>query len=175
MAPSLSIRGVAHPPPPRNGKRANRADLTRAEIACTNLAGKPLLCEHDSNERVGTVLASWKGRDGSLRIAANVEQEYAIAQVKRGQMRGLSLGTSMILGEDGNVALRGQDELSICEEGKRPGTWYAPFYTDTRRLSYTHTHTPPIYLSVLRMSRIDTMNGKSCHTVECFSKSAAGA
>jgi len=60
-------------------------------------------------------------------------------------MRGLSLGTSMILGEDGNVALRGQDVLSICEEGKRPGTW------------------------------IDTMNGTPCHAVECFSKSAAGA
>lgn len=173
MAPSLSIRGVAHPPPPRSGVRANRADLTRAEIACTNLAGKPLLCEHDSGERVGTVLASWKGRDGSLRIAANVEQEHAIAQVKRGHMRGLSLGTSMILGEDGNVALRGQDELSICEEGKRPGTWCALFYTDTYCLPFL-THTAYIF-GVLCALRIDTMNGTPCHAVECFSKSAAGA
>jgi len=141
----LAIRGVAHPPPPRNGKRANRADLTSAEIGGTNLAGKPLLCEHDHGDRVGTVLASWKGRDGSLRIAANVEEAQAIEQVKRGEMRGLSLGTSMILGEDGNVAFRGQDELSICEEGKRPGTW------------------------------IDTMNGVPCRAVECFSKSADGA
>ena len=38
-------------------------------------------------------------------------------------MRGLSLGTGMTLDGDGNVAFRGQDELSICEEGKRPGTW----------------------------------------------------
>ena len=141
----LAIRGVAHPAPPRGGMRSNRADLTRAEIDTTNLAGKPLLCEHDHSDRVGTVLASWRGSDGSLRIAANVEQEAAIAQVKRGEMRGLSLGTSMILGEDGNVAFRGQDELSICSEGKRPGTW------------------------------IDTMNGVPCHTVECFSKSKAGA
>ena len=141
----LAIRGVAHPPPPRNGKRANRADLTSAEIGGTNLAGKPLLCEHDHSDRVGTVLASWQGRDGSLRIAANVEEAQAIEAVKRGEMRGLSLGTSMILGEDGNVAFRGQDELSICEEGKRPGTW------------------------------IDTMNGVPCRAVECFSKSAAGA
>ena len=142
---SLPIRGVAHPPPPRRGGRANKADLTGAEIACTNLAGKPLLCEHDAGDRVGTVLASWKGRDGSLRIAANVEDPGAIEQVKKGEMRGLSLGTSMILGEDGSVAFRGQDELSICEEGKRPGTW------------------------------IDTMNGVPCRAVECFSKSAAGA
>ena len=141
----LSIRGVAHPPPPRRGGRANRADLTSAEIDSTNLAGKPLLCEHDSADRVGTVLASWKGRDGSLRVAANVEEPQAIAQVKRGELRGLSLGTSMILGEDGNVAFRGQDELSICEEGKRPGTW------------------------------IDTMDGRPCRAVECFSKSADGA
>ena len=145
MSKPLSIRGVAHPPPPRNGQRANRADLTRAEIDGTNLAGKPLLCEHDHGDRVGTVLASWKGRDGSLRIAANVEEPQAIAQVKRGEMRGLSLGTSMILAEDGSVAFRGQDELSICEEGKRPGTW------------------------------IDTMNGVPCRAVECFSKSRAGA
>jgi hypothetical protein len=145
MSKPLSIRGVAHPPPPRNGQRANRADLTRAEIDGTNLAGKPLLCEHDHGDRVGTVLASWKGSDGSLRIAANVEEPQAIEQVKRGEMRGLSLGTSMILGEDGNVAFRGQDELSICEEGKRPGTW------------------------------IDTMNGVPCRAVECFSKSKAGA
>ena len=141
----LAIRGVAHPPPPRNGKRANRADLTSAEIGGTNLAGKPLLCEHDHSDRVGTVLASWQGRDGSLRIAANVEEAQAIEAVKRGEMRGLSLGTSMILGEDGNVAFRGQDELSICEEGKRPGTW------------------------------IDTMDGRPCRAVECFSKSADGA
>ena len=58
---------------------------------------------------------------------------------------GLSLGTSMILAEDGSVAFRGQDELSICEEGKRPGTW------------------------------IDTMDGRPCRAVECFSKSADGA
>ena len=91
------------------------------------------------------MLASWRGRDGSLRIAANVDDPGAIEQVKKGEMRGLSLGTSMILAEDGTVAFRGQDELSICEEGKRPGTW------------------------------IDTMDGRPVRAVECFSKSADGA
>lgn len=141
----LSIRGVAHPPPPRNGGRVNRADLTRAEIDSTNLQGKRLLREHDHGDEVGTVLASWRGRDGSLRIAANVDDPGAIEQVKKGEMRGLSLGTSMILAEDGSVAFRGQDELSICEEGKRPGTW------------------------------IDTMDGRPVRAIECFSKSADGA
>ena len=89
----LSIRGVAHPAPPRRGGRSNRADLTGAEIDCTNLTGKPLLCEHDHGDRVGTVLASWKGRDGSLRVAANVEEPGAIEMVRNGTMRGLSLGT----------------------------------------------------------------------------------
>ena len=142
---SLAIRGVAHPPPPRRGGRSNKADLTGAEIDATNLAGKPLLCEHDHGDRVGTVLASWKGSDGSLRIAANVEEPQAIAQVKKGELRGLSLGTAMTLDTQGNVAYRGQEELSICEEGKRPGTW------------------------------IDTIDGRAVRQVECFSKSAAGA
>ena len=142
---TLPIRGVAHPPPPRRGGRINKADLTGAEIACTNLAGIPLLCEHDTGDRVGTVLASWKGRDGSLRVAANVTEPSAIEMVKNGTMRGLSLGTGMTLAPDGSVAYRGQDELSICEEGRRPGTW------------------------------IDTIAGKSVRQVECFSKSAAGA
>lgn len=141
----LSIRGVAHPAPPRRGGRPNKADLTRAEIGSTNLAGKPLLCEHDHGDRVGTVLASWQGRDGSLRIAANVDNASAIEAVRRGEMRGLSLGTAMTLDSNGNVAYRGQEELSICEEGKRPGTW------------------------------IDTMDGRPCLAVACFSKSAAGA
>lgn len=141
----LAIRGIAHPPPPRNGRRMNKADLTRAEIDSTRLDGKRLLREHDHGDQVGTVLASWRGRDGSLRIAANVEDPVAIEQVRKGEMRGLSLGTSMILAEDGSVAFRGQDELSICEEGKRPGTW------------------------------IDTLDGRPLRTVECFSKSADGA
>ena len=141
----LPIRGVAHPPPARSGHRHNKADLNHAEIASTNLAGKPLLNEHDHAERVGTVLASWQGRDGSLRIAANVEDEGAMQQVKRGQLRGLSLGTSLIVGTDGEVAFRGQDELSICTEGKRPGTW------------------------------IDNVAGQPVRQVACFSKSAAGA
>ena len=56
MSKPLAIRGVAHPPPRRDGGRSNLADLSRAEIQSTDLAGKPLLNEHDASERVGTVL-----------------------------------------------------------------------------------------------------------------------
>lgn len=137
-AAPLPIRGVAHPPPSKKG-RDNRADLSRAEIQSTDLAGKPLLNEHDSSERVGTVLASWEGPRGELRVAANVEDPVAQQQVRDGSLRGLSLGTDMIMNMNGEVAYRGQAELSVCAEGRRPGTW------------------------------IDNVNGQVVHAVETFS------
>lgn len=145
MTGSLQIRGTAHPAPPRDGNRKIAADLSRAEIAVTNIAGRPLLNEHDSNSRVGTCVASWQGTDGSLRIAANVEDPNAIQQVRNGTLRGLSLGTDMVLNEEGDVLYRNQAELSICEEGRRPGTW------------------------------IDTINGQTVHQVACFSKQQESA
>ena len=62
---TLPIRGVAHPAY-RATVNAQPADLSRAEIRGTQLAGKPLLNEHDSSERVGTVLA---GRGRTARCA----------------------------------------------------------------------------------------------------------
>ena len=120
---TIQIRGVAHPPPPSDGSRAGPADLTSAEIRATNIAGKPLLNEHDTNVRVGTCLASWQGRDGSMRIAANVTDPDAIQNVRNGSLRGLSLGTDMVMDEGGDVLYRGQQELSVCAEGRRTGTW----------------------------------------------------
>ena len=140
MSKGIQIRGTAHPAPPRDGGRRSAADLSRAEIAGTNIAGRPLLNEHDDNSRVGTCLASWQGTDGSLRIAANVEDPAAIQQVRNGTLRGLSLGTDMLMSEEGNVLYRNQSELSICQEGRRPGTW------------------------------VDTIDGKAVHAVACFSK-----
>jgi len=140
MTESLQIRGTAHPPAPANGGRRNPADLSRAEIAITNIAGRPLLNEHDSSNRVGTCVASWQGTDGSLRVAANVEDPSAIKQVRNGTLRGLSLGTDMVMNQGGDVLYRNQAELSICEEGRRPNTW------------------------------IDTINGRTVHQVACFSK-----
>lgn len=142
---TIQIRGTAHPPPPGTGRRGNHADLSSAEIAATNIAGRPLLNEHDSGARVGTCLASWKGTDGSLRIAANVEDAEAIQQVRKGNLRGLSLGTDMVLSEQGDVLYRNQAELSICAEGRRDGTW------------------------------VDTIDGKTVHRTARFSKAQQGA
>ena len=135
----IDIRGTAHPPPPRSGERTCPADLSRAEIQATNIAGRPLLNEHDHCARVGQCLASWQGTDGSLRVAARVTDPAAMQQVRDGSLRGLSLGTDMIMNMNGEVAYRGQAELSVCAEGRRPGTW------------------------------IDNVNGQVVHAVETFS------
>ena len=143
MVAYLDIRGTAHPAPPASGARGCSADLSRAEIQATNIAGKPLLHEHDHRAQVGNCLASWQGTDGSLRIAARVTDPEAIKGVRDGSLRGLSLGTNMIMDEDQNVLYRAQGELSVCKEGRRPGTW------------------------------IDTVNGKTVMQVACASKQRA--
>ena len=130
---------MAHPPAPIDGTRAGPADLSRAEIQTTNLAGRPLLHEHNAGEHVGTCLASWPGGDGSLRIAAKVNDPETIRQMHNGNLRGLSLGTDMVMDVQGKVLYRNQAELSVCQEGRRPGTW------------------------------IDSIDGKTVRVQECFS------
>ncbi len=147
----MQIRGVAHPPPPRDGSRVDPSDLTAAEIATTNISGKPLLHEHDGGSRVGTCLASWEGRDGSLRIAAEVDHPATQQQIINGTLRGLSLGTDMVTNPDGDVLFRGQAELSVCGEGRRDRTWCEPL-TRTLHSHNTHTHTP----------RTCTASGQNC-------------
>ena len=83
--------------------------------------GTDLLMEHDHNSRVGTVHASWEGRDGSLRVIGMVNDPKAALAVRNGSMRGLSLGTGVIQKMDGTALLRTQDELSLCEEPRRAG------------------------------------------------------
>jgi hypothetical protein len=56
-------------------------------------------------------------------MTANVHDEKMKQQIRDGTMRGLSLGTDMIGSADGEVIYRGQAELSVCEHGRRNGTW----------------------------------------------------
>ena len=121
----LQFKGIAHPPPARSG-RGNIADLNAAEIATTNMGragGTNLLMEHDHASQVGTVHASWEGRDGSRRVQGVVHDPDAIEQVRSGATRGLSLGTSVLTQMDGGRLMAMQDELSLCEEPRRPGCW----------------------------------------------------
>lgn len=117
----LQFQGVAHPPP--SAGRKNVADLSRAEISNTVMSGTPLLVEHEAGTNCGRVLTSWEGPKGELRVLANVSNPTVERQIHNGALRGLSLGTDMIKDTDGNVLFRGQQELSVCEEGMRDGTW----------------------------------------------------
>jgi len=121
----LSFKGIAHPPPRRDGKRNNIADLNRAEISTANMGAKggtQMLVEHDHGSgQVGRVLSSWEGPDGSLRVSGVLEDSGAANAVRTGSMRQLSLGTSVHSTDDGKVLMRTHDELSICEQAARPG------------------------------------------------------
>lgn len=135
----LHFRGVAHPPPARGGgARANVADLNAAEISCTNLGrkgGTPLLVEHDSGAQVGKVVASWEGRDGSLRVAGVVNEPSVAGEVRAGRLRGLSLGTGVVLDGNGDALIRSQDELSLCVEPRRGGCYVDT--VDGKRVHHT--------------------------------------
>lgn len=137
----LEFRGVAHPPP--NKKRGNIADLNRAEISTTNMgkgSGVDVLVEHDHASRVGSVTASWEGRNGELRVAGTITDPQAMALVKAGKLRGLSLGTGVTQTAEGKALMRTQEELSICEAPRRGGCF------------------------------IDTIDSMSVRTVACFSE-----
>jgi hypothetical protein len=108
----LTFSGIAHPPPQK--ERRNVADLSRAEIATTNMGkggGTDLLLEHDHGAKVGTVHASWEGRNGELHVLGVVNNEHTANQVRNGKIRGLSLGTGVIQDVAGNALLRTQDEV----------------------------------------------------------------
>ena len=135
-----SFRGIAHPPPRRDGKRNNLADLNAAEISTANMGrrgGTAMLVEHDhSNGQVGRVLASWEGPSGELRVQGVVDDPKAERAMRNGSMRELSLGTSVHSEADGRVLMRVNDELSICEKAARPGCIVTDI--DNQRVGSSH-------------------------------------
>lgn len=135
-----TFKGIAHPPPRRDGKRNNVADLSRAEIITANMGrrgGTQMLVEHDhSNGQVGRVLASWEGPNGELRVQGVVENPDAERAIRSGAMRELSLGTSVHSEADGKVLMRINDELSLCEKAARPGCIVTDI--DNRHVGSTH-------------------------------------
>lgn len=127
--PPLRFRGVAHPP--AGAKRNSHGDLSRAEIHALSKGqlGKsvmPVCVEHDRSYAVGTVHASYRGPNGELCVAGVVRDADAAAAVRRGDLRGLSLGTGVTTTYDdsgGSTHLRTQEEISLCSEPRRSGCY----------------------------------------------------
>lgn len=122
----VRFKGIAHPPPRRDGKRDNPADMSAGEIATANLGlsgGMQLLYEHDHGQRVGHVTSSWEGPRGELRVSGVVTDPQTERDVRGGQTRGLSLGQSVITGEAGQRIHAQTDELSLCAEPRRGGCY----------------------------------------------------
>ena len=122
----LNFIGTAHPPPGPTPQ--HDADLTRAEIATTNLGlrgGTEVLVEHDARGgAVGRVTSSWEGRDGSLRVSGVIHDDDAARAVRKGSMRGLSLGTAVTSdAETGRTLIKAHEELSVCGAPRRPGCY----------------------------------------------------
>jgi hypothetical protein len=135
-----TFKGIAHPPPRRDGKRNNIADLNRAEISTANMGrrgGTQMLVEHDhGGGKVGRVLASWEGPGGELRVQGVIEDPKAERAVRSGRMRELSLGTSVHSEDGGRVLMRTHDELSLCAQAARPGCIVTDL--DGRQVGSTH-------------------------------------
>ena len=121
----LTFRGVAHGP--GRADRNHHADLCAGEllgVASGSLNGLPLHIEHDtSSTSVGSVLTSYMGSRGELRVMGQISDADTARRVSSGELRGLSLGTDCVQDIEGNTLSRKQKELSICEEGRRTGTW----------------------------------------------------
>jgi hypothetical protein len=118
----LTFRGIAHPPAKKS--RDHPADLSTGELMVTQAAGLPIHVEHDTSlPAVGNVLTSYEGNRGELRVMGQINDPETARQVREGSMRGLSLGTDCVRTMDGRVLTRSQRELSVCEEGRRNGTW----------------------------------------------------
>lgn len=121
MAP-LIFQGIAHPP--AKSARDHPSDLSAGELMATQAAGIPIHVEHDTSQpSIGNVLTSYEGTRGELRVMGQIDDADVARQVREGSMRGLSLGTDCIQSMDGRVLSRSQKELSVCEEGRRNGTW----------------------------------------------------
>lgn len=120
----LSFRGTAHPPPGMSDP--DIANLSAAELSLTDLGkrgGVPLLFEHNSRDRIGRCEASWEGPNGELRVAGVINDPRVEAQVRQGKNHGLSLGTDVVQDTGGRALYKDQQELSICNEPRRPGCY----------------------------------------------------
>lgn len=135
----MFFAGRAHPPAPKDGRRARPADLSDAEMRADNLGMRgprkrttPLHVEHEvHNAAVGEVLSSYQDAKGALRVAGIVTDPSTAQRVREGTLRGLSLSTHMQwhARPDGSADTsrpplsRVVEECSLCEAPGRPTCW----------------------------------------------------
>lgn len=112
------------------------ADLGVAEICTTKIntgeGALPLLVEHDESYEAGKVLASWEGPSGDLRVAGIVTNSSVADKIRKGYLRGLSLGTSVWHDTHGQAVAKWQQELSVCSMPARKNCFM--YEIDGRRL-----------------------------------------
>jgi len=102
------------------------ANLSAAEVGLTDLGrngGLPLLHEHDTGKKIGYCQASWEGRNGELRVAGVVTDPQMERSIRNGNNQGLSLGTDVVQDTSGRPLYKEQQELSVCNEPRRPGCY----------------------------------------------------
>lgn len=139
--PGLHFRGTAHPPAGAAANRARAPDLSAAEIHATNLGARgpganrttPVYVEHEtSGAQVGHIISSYKHPvTGAMRVAGVVDDPAVAAQVRSGELRGLSLSTNLQWHPkaDGKADTsrpplsRVVDECSLCAVPGRPGCY----------------------------------------------------
>ena len=120
----LNFRGTAHPAPGLSAP--DPANLSAVEIALTDMGrggGTPLLWEHNAGHRIGQVQASWEGVNGELRVAGVINDAAIEKSVMNGKNRGLSLGTDCVTDITGKTLYKSQQELSVCQEPRRPNCY----------------------------------------------------
>lgn len=154
----LHVIGTIHPP--ATSEKTEADDLTKAEMVVreNDLVGRPVLVEHDGAP-VGEVLTSWIHHDtGSLKMAANINDPNVQAQVKSGQMRGLSIGSKLIhpVGTDASRRVSQiLDEVSVCEKPRRHGCYveqidYVPVLEHMKASKRSGVH---LFLTLSRNAR----------------------
>ena len=120
----LHVIGTIHPPATSEKKDAD--DLTKAEMVMRekDLVGRPVLVEHQGAP-VGDILTTWINENtGSLKMAANIVHPDVQTKIKNGDLRGLSIGSTLIhpVGTDPSARLTHiLNEVSVCEQQRRDG------------------------------------------------------
>lgn len=116
----------AHPPGESDGY--DGAYLRRDEIERMDLRGVPVCLEHDPRTRVGRVVSSWAGADGSMRCILETSDEttagrFAGQVLSRGVAGEVSLGTECTIDPSRwSVTGKRVREISLVHRGARPGT-----------------------------------------------------